>query len=1070
MRRRRDGSSDKDKCQDDVKESEDRRLSSRGERSKDGRHKDEKHKDGRSGDKHREDGDRANRQRDDKYRDDTETDSRHRDGDRDNRHREDKYREDGERDNRRRDDKYREDGDRDNRRRDDKYRGDGDRDARHRNDKYREDSDKGNRHKEDKYREDGDRDNRHRDDKYHKDGERDYRHRDDKYHEDGDRDDRLRELSYLEDGNSDGSRRPEKNREDVSNDSRHREGKQKDDGEKNKRFRDVKYRDERSSRDHGSDKSDIKSLREESNDAQFHQMKSNNRDASPIFDDRGTRYKDDKGRRRTSDKDDHSDIRSRSTKEQHLDSEKKSMSTARVESVSDRGRSYSRNVDVEIAQNHSRRRSSPSSSSHTAKEHYRHSKHEESKYREYAHEERDRHNGNKEYTGAAGATEKASLPRSIEKPFQKDDGHLVEFSAERRSRDDARTSPLPMVDKSPSSTSTDRRYLKRSNVRRSLDIEDSGQRSGGSMDAKDYSGRDGRGSRELPMDTLPGDELSQADGDTLSVSSPFSRTGHLSGRSLLPPPPPFRMDSPHGLGSLDDDNRGKSGNRHRRIGDPNIGRSHGSAWRGVPNWPPPMANGFLPFQHGPPPVGYHPVMPQFPAPIFPVRGSMELNQSGVPYHVHDGDRFSGRGHSLGWRNPVDDPRPPIHGWDPNNAVFGDESHIYRRLDWDHNRSGGQVWETSGDMWKGKSGGVSPELPAATQKEDYPARRLGDEVWPRKEQQELNDNEQLGVQVESIDINRSGDALERNTPEAPKTIPDERPNLPRKDDTLTSTFYLSMLDISADLTHPELYGQYTKLIGMDQNTNTEDDDSKFLLVEESVDATMKISNETSRASLFPMTNDSVLQKAMFLYKKTREDVTAVHGDKVAFPNVEKITSSLTLLVQEGVGSDNDKIGKVVPSSDQQEAEGVVSALNKVKIEDSPAITGEKIDIPVLGDGQEEPPDSSIAALNEVKLPMDSVSKQEGTLDYAVENNASSPKAVESQNVHSPIKVEDMHGATAAEGATDNETQKLHEGKCGTLVFPDLSTTTGSCEAVMMPESIESGSVNLSRIHQSPESTH
>ncbi|KAH7840950.1 hypothetical protein Vadar_023768 [Vaccinium darrowii] len=323
---------------------------------------------------------------------------------------------------------------------------------------------------------------------------------------------------------------------------------QREDNDRDKRVRDVNYRDEQSSRDRTSGKSDIKHLRDESNaPAELHNRKLNNRDSSPSFDDQSSRYKDDKGRRRTGDREDHGEIRPRSsTKEQNYEGEKKSLSSMRVELGGDRGRSNSRSTALEITGNrHSRQRNSPSSSSHALKDQYRLPKHEELKNRDYIHEERVSYN----VTSSKDYAEKAPLSRSIDKTLQKDDIRLAEFSAERHPKEDAHPSPLHLVDKSPSSTSNDRRQLNRSVVRRNLDMEDSGQRSGGSRDAKSPS---------------------QADGDNKSVSSPFSRSSNFSSnpRSLLPPPPPFRMgaDSPLVVGSFDDDNRSKPNNRHRRIG------------------------------------------------------------------------------------------------------------------------------------------------------------------------------------------------------------------------------------------------------------------------------------------------------------------------------------------------------------------------------------------------------------------------------------------------------------------------------------------------------------------------
>jgi hypothetical protein len=50
---------------------------------------------------------------------------------------------------------------------------------------------------------------------------------------------------------------------------------------------------------------------------------------------------------------------------------------------------------------------------------------------------------------------------------------------------------------------------------------------------------------------------------------------------------------------------------------------------------------------------------------------------------------------------------------------------------------------------------------------------------------------------------------------------------------------------------------------------------------------------------------------------------------------------------------------------------------------------------------------------------------------------------------------------------NEEETNPETKCGSLVLSEVSSK--ACEVEML-ESIESGSVNLSRIHHSPENTH
>lgn len=72
--RKRDGSSDKDKRQEDVRTSEDRRLSSKDDRLKNGRCKDERHKDSKYRDKYQEDVDKGQRYRDDTHREERSID------------------------------------------------------------------------------------------------------------------------------------------------------------------------------------------------------------------------------------------------------------------------------------------------------------------------------------------------------------------------------------------------------------------------------------------------------------------------------------------------------------------------------------------------------------------------------------------------------------------------------------------------------------------------------------------------------------------------------------------------------------------------------------------------------------------------------------------------------------------------------------------------------------------------------------------------------------------------------------------------------------------------------------
>lgn len=63
-----------------------------------------------------------------------------------------------------------------------------------------------------------------------------------------------------------------------------------------------------------------------------------------------------------------------------------------------------------------------------------------------------------------------------------------------------------------------------------------------------------------------------------------------------------------------------------------------------------------------------------------------------------------------------------------------------------------------------------------------------------------------------------------------------------------------------------------------------------------------------------------------------------------------------------------------------------------------------------------------------------------------------------------EVKDLHVESAN---TNIEEGKLIDTKCGPLINSDVSSEASE---TMMPESMVAGSVNLSRIHHSPESTH
>ncbi|KAL8207857.1 hypothetical protein R6Q57_007269 [Mikania cordata] len=856
MRRRGEASGDKDRYLD-VKENEDRQLSTRKERSKDERHKNEEYGDARE--------------------------------------------------SRKKAEKHREDGDRDRKNRDVKYRGESGRYNKHRDDKYHED-------------------------KYSDDGNKETKYKDDKYMELGDKDDRSRDR---------------KHRQDDDRDYKHKE---------EKRTRDSKYRD----------LPEAKRLRDDNAGSDFYPRKTNNRDGSPVYDDRAGRYKDDKDRRRGNEKDESSDYRSRSSmKEQRSESEKKS--SAKADPVSEWGRPSSRYAEGEIVASHSRRRSSPGGSSYPTRDHHRFSKQEETEYRDYPYEDQARPNVNssRDFDSVPGQSDK--------KVTSKDDGYTGgDLSGEKRPKPESRS--FPQVDKSPSSTSNERRNLIKSDARKSLDLEEPGPQSGSKDTVKD-----GKGSRELVNETHPNNDFPQADNDNLSVSSPYTRNSQFSGNSSI---------------------------RHRRMVDPNMNRGqsqnqgHGN-WNNVPNWPSPMATGgYIPFQPVQPPM-FHPLMQQYPPQMFG-RPPMKLNH-GLPYHVSD------HGPPLTWRNQADESvPPPLHGWDANNAVFGDESHLYGRLDWDpRTQLNNRGWDQSGEMWKNQNAGGSMEVQSGQQKDGYSGHRSNDENWSgltgRPDEGEQN---QPDIQPEILNLGKNGSETQKVTEsvQLSEVIKEEN-------NALISQAYLSRVDVSKDLAHPELFDKCTGMMNLDQETLF---DCKILFLEEGVDVDV-----TDNSSLFSAIDDSVFQKAMFLYKKQKEEFQLKNK------------------------SADDVAADCSVTEDSKENDGPPNKLKEpMNIEVDPAVVK-----------QEEEHESTVAV---VKVSL--ASSAGGSVE-----DASEP-TYEDKNGGGLMVLPDTGGSV--EDASEPTYEDKNGG--GLMVLSDVSAAD---VAVMPTESIESGSVNLNRIHHhSPESTH
>ncbi|XP_026457847.1 uncharacterized protein LOC113358470 isoform X2 [Papaver somniferum] len=783
-----------------------------------------------------------------------------------------------------------------------------------------------------------------------------------------------RYFSSKDDRSKSGQDKDERSGRDKSKDDRYGD-KYREDVNRDHR-RDDKYRDDLSSRDH-SDRYDTRHFRDDSKTEENRIKRSRPHDPEPDgsshHDEVGIKYEDVKEKKRImKENEGHHGIKSPNSVERRADMEKKPSSGSRLSSVAERGRSQSRHLDVDFNVSTSKWNTSPSSNVHAVKDQYRYNaKQAESKYRDTVSEERFRTNvaSSRDLTGPSGALKRTSERISLEKPIQKDENYVRQMPNERPRRSDALPSPKLIIEKSPSSSSYDCRYSNKSTLRRSLDVEEVGGRSIGAKDVRDLSANEERRIRDFPSEKPSVDDFSQPDGDTSSVN----RSGHFLGNpssSLLPPPPPSLRTVVGSPSVMEEDSRGKLNNRYRRYGDPNAGRGLGNAWKGLPSWPSPVTNGFIPYPHGPPPGGFHPLMQQFPAHFFGVRPAMDLNHTGLPY-IPDVDRFSCHGRSYVWRNP-DGPFPShLQGWDGSNRVLGDEAQMYGMPDWDQNRHplGSRGWETNAELGKGQKISVNMELPsAASQKEDHPQLVSSEASAGPSDQQPQNESNRPGsFQEESIEVKEFNAHAKNVSPEVPRTIR----NVADEGAPQFCGVYLCKLDTSVDLCHPELYDNCISLLE-DKSASVSNGTEEHDYMEERVQSGVRISNVIKSASFFSKIDESIFQRAIGFYRKQADEMKVIQRCTL-FPTLkdledptyvrEKLEQIPTTDEEEDLTAEGENL-EHIPTNEEEELKLVpameakvpesVSTTDQVQLEPVPFMKLEKLEtVPTIDNRELQP---------------------------------------------------------------------------------------------------------------------
>lgn len=208
--------------------------------------------------------------------------------------------------------------------------------------------------------------------------------------------------------------------------------------------------------------------------------------------------------------------------------------------------------------------------------------------------------------------------------------------------------------------------------------------------------------------------------------------------------------------------------------------------------------------------------------------------------------------------------------------------------------------------------------------------------------------------------------------------------------------------------------------------------------------------------------------MTLYKKQREEFVVISGEN---PMLSKLCIKTEVeSSQEMPLSDKHKAEQLLLVDNDQQAgsvypncyEEVKQPVCEPKLEEVSVEGHQELDDLVGADVLETPEKTVKVGINE------DLSTELEIREHVLSNSVLQ-KDVESSDVL-PIRVEEVTVSTnlmANQLAGIGEEGMPADTKYDSLLLSDVSSK--ACE-VVMPESIESGSVNLSRIHHSPESTH
>lgn len=381
---------------------------------------------------------------------------------------------------------------------------------------------------------------------------------------------------------------------------------------------------------------------------------------------------------------------------------------------------------------------------------------------------------------------------------------------------------------------------------------------------------------------------SRSVGPPLQQRTPF----HVRPSGHLPPPPPFRpgIDNPSVLGPNSGAFEEGHCSRDQGRADWNNSASFNRVeFNGlVRNWNsqaqgPGSGNFYIPFHHqsgGHPPGAFHNIGQQHAGPPMfrGLRPPMDMAHAGIPYHMWDnGDGNPAHNGAFGWQRQADDGRGHVqgshHGWDG----YTEESMMYGRREWYAfgQGMGNRCWDRPTGMGKGQKTDMNMDF-SDRNESNYQGPYTAEEIRgglqdPRDRQEKLKSERSS---TESIDIRRC-DQVSRNVAPENSSCAFYSETKKYKHECEDTRYYLSKLDVSAELAGPDLYSQYINKLGTGQTMSP--DEANFTTDKAYEDHQLEVDTDTEallssldlRRAFFPCLPENHMQMAMEIYKQARQ---------------------------------------------------------------------------------------------------------------------------------------------------------------------------------------------------------